>query len=74
MAGSDRYLTVRILYPGAGHTDDVLSAIGRVAAAARRFDGLVEIGAWQDSGDDRIVNISLWGVQGTRSQCHGEHA
>ncbi len=45
MTNSERYLTVRILFPKAGHADDVLSAIGKVANAARRFDGLVEIGA-----------------------------
>ncbi len=60
MTDSDRYLTVRILCPKAGHTDDILSAIGRVANAARRFSGLVEIGAWLDGETDRIVSISLW--------------
>ncbi len=60
MTNSDRYLTVRILYPKDGQTDAILSAVGKVAAAARRFDGLVEIGAWLDGENDRIVSISLW--------------
>ncbi len=60
MTNSDRYLTVRILYPKAGRTDDILASVGKVAAAARRFDGLVEIGAWLDETNDRIVSISLW--------------
>ncbi len=60
MTDSDRYLTVRILYPRAGHSDDIVAAVGKVAAAARRFDGLVEIGAWLDGENDRIVSISLW--------------
>jgi hypothetical protein len=31
-----------------------------VSAAARKLEGLVEIGAWLDEGNGRIVNISLW--------------
>lgn len=60
MTDSQRYLTVRILFPKAGCIDDILSAVGKVADAARRFDGLVEIGAWLDEKNDRIVSISLW--------------
>ncbi len=60
MTNSERYLTVRILHPKAGHTDDILSAIGKVADAARGFNGVVEIGAWLDEQNDRIVSISLW--------------
>lgn len=59
MTNSERYLTVRILFPKAGHADNMLSAIGKVANAARRFSGLVEIGAWRDEENDRIVSISL---------------
>jgi hypothetical protein len=60
MMNSERYLTIRILYPKAGRTDVVLCAVGRVAEEARRFDGLVEVGAWLDKENDRVVNISLW--------------
>ena len=55
-----RYLTIRILYPKSEHTDDILAAVKRVSGAARKFEGLVEIGAWLDKENDRIVNISLW--------------
>ena len=55
-----RYLTIRILYPRPGHTEDTLAAVRRVADAARKFEGLVEIGAWLDKESDRIVNVSLW--------------
>ena len=55
-----RYLTVRILYPKPEHTDDVLVAVKRVSDAARKFEGLVEIGAWLDKENNRLVNISLW--------------
>ena len=55
-----RYLTIRILYPKPGHTDDILAAVKIVSEAARKFVGLVEIGAWLDKENDRIVNISLW--------------
>ena len=58
--GPMRYLTIRILYPKPGHTDDILAAVRRVSEAARKFEGLVEIGAWLDKDNDRIVNISLW--------------
>jgi heme-degrading monooxygenase HmoA len=68
---SRRYLTVRILYPKPGHTGDILAAVGRVAAAARRFEGLVEIGAWLDSENDRIVNISLWESREAAGQATG---
>jgi heme-degrading monooxygenase HmoA len=69
--GSQRYLTVRILYPKPGHADDILAAVERVAAAARRFEGLVEIGAWLDSENDRIVNISLWESREAAMQATG---
>jgi hypothetical protein len=57
---SERYLTIRILYPKSGSIDGILAAVRRVSEAARKFEGLVEIGAWLDKGNDRIVNISLW--------------
>jgi len=57
---SARYLTIRILYPKSGHTDDILSTINKVSVAARKFEGLVEIGAWSDKEKEHIVNISLW--------------
>jgi hypothetical protein len=55
-----RYLTIRILYPKAEHSDDILNAVKRVSDSSREFEGLVEIGAWLDKENDRIVNISLW--------------
>ena len=55
-----RYLTIRVLYPKPGSSEDILAAVERVAEAARKFEGLVEIGAWMDKDNDRIVNISLW--------------
>jgi hypothetical protein len=58
-----RYLTIRILYPKYGHTEDILTAVEKVSDAARKFPGLVEIGAWRDAENDRIVNISLWESQ-----------
>jgi len=56
----NRYLTVRVLYPKPGRTDDILAAVKKVSEAARKCEGLVEIGAWLDKENDRIVNISLW--------------
>jgi hypothetical protein len=66
-----RYLTVRVLYPKPGSTEDILKAVEKVTVAARNFKGLVEIGAWLDKENDRIVNISLWeseeqAIQATR--------
>jgi predicted enzyme related to lactoylglutathione lyase len=58
-----RYLTIRILYPRNGCADDILTAVKNVSAEAHRFEGLVEIGAWLDKENDRIVNISLWESQ-----------
>jgi hypothetical protein len=55
-----RYLTIRILYPKPENTDDILESVKRVSNAARKFEGLVEIGAWLDKENERIVNISLW--------------
>ncbi len=63
MTESERYLTVRVLYPKPEHVDDTLAAVAKVSAAARKFEGLVEIGAWLDKANDRIVNISLWESQ-----------
>ena len=60
MAISQRYLTIRLLYPKPGRADEILAAVKRVSEAARKFEGLVEIGAWFDKENDRIVNISLW--------------
>ena len=57
---SKRYLTIRVLYPKPEKVDDIMAAVRRVSEAARIFEGLVEIGAWQDKENDRIVNISLW--------------
>ncbi len=57
---SNRYLTVRILYPKTDSSDAILAAVKRVSEAARNYEGLVEIGAWLDKENDRIVNISLW--------------
>ncbi len=59
-SGSKRYLTIRILYPKPGHAGDILAAVRRVSGEAHKFEGLVEIGAWLDEENDRIVNISLW--------------
>ncbi len=56
----ERYLTVRVLYPKRGCLADVLAAVRKVAEAARQHKGLVEIGAWLDQENDRVVNISLW--------------
>ncbi len=56
----NRYLTVRVLYPKPYRADDILAAVSEVSAAARQHEGLVEIGAWLDKENDRIVNISLW--------------
>ncbi|HTY81406.1 MAG TPA: hypothetical protein VMB24_01330 [Dehalococcoidales bacterium] len=53
-------MTIRILYPAAQHSDEILAAIKKVSEAARKYKGLVEIGAWLDLDNDRIVNISLW--------------
>ena len=55
-----RHLTIRILYPKSEHTDDILAAARKVAETARRLEGLIEIGAWLDKENERIVNISLW--------------
>jgi|GEM_PF-2135269 len=60
MANMKRYLTIRILYPKSGHGEDILAAVRQVSEAARRFKGLIEIGAWLDEKSDRIVSISLW--------------
>lgn len=57
---SKRYLTIRILYPKLSRGEDIVAAVRKVAQAARKFEGLVEIGAWLDKENDRIVNISLW--------------
>ena len=38
MTNSERYLTIRILYPMAGPTYDVLSAVEKVGEEARRDD------------------------------------
>ena len=51
---------MRVLYPKPEHTDEVLAAVKRVAETARKFEGIVEIGAWLDQENNRIVNISLW--------------
>ena len=56
----ERYLTIRILYPKPGHTTEILESVKRVSNEARKFEGLVEIGAWLDGENGRIVNISLW--------------
>ena len=55
-----RYLTIRIQYPKPGHADDILAAVKKVADAARKFEGLADIGAWLDQENNRIVNMSLW--------------
>ncbi len=55
-----RYLTLRILYPKTGSSDDILGAVKKVSEEARNHEGLVEIGAWLDKDNDRIVNMSLW--------------
>ena len=60
MSISERYLTIRILYPKPENVQDILAAVKRVSQAAREFEGLVEIGAWLDKQNERIVNISLW--------------
>jgi hypothetical protein len=45
MANLERYLTIRILYPKSGRADDILAAVKKVSEEARRFEGLIEIGA-----------------------------
>jgi hypothetical protein len=60
---SKRYLTIRILYPKPDASGNILSAVQKVADEARRHEGLVEIGAWLDKENDRIVNITLWESQ-----------
>lgn len=58
--GTKRYLTVRRLYPKPGRRDEIIAAVKKVSEAARKHEGLVEIGGWLDEANDRIVNISLW--------------
>ena len=60
MAVQRRHLTIRILYPKTENIEDILSAVKRVSQAARQFEGLVEIGAWLDKENERIVNMPLW--------------
>lgn len=65
MMGADverrpNYLTIRLLYPKPEHRDDILAAIRKVSEAAHKFNGLVDVGAWLDKENDRIVNVSLW--------------
>ncbi len=60
MVNLERYLTIRVLYPQPEHVEDVLAAVKKVSETARNFEGLVEIGAWLDKENARIVNISLW--------------
>ena len=57
---SDRYLTTWILYSNPESTEQILNAIGKVSETARKFEGLVEIGAWLDKENERIINISIW--------------
>ncbi len=54
------YLTIRVLYPRPENVNDVLSAIKKVSETARRFQGLIEVGAWLDQENRRIISISLW--------------
>ena len=68
---SMRYLTIRILYPRQEHTDDILGAVKKVSDAARRFPRLVDIGAWLDKENDRIVNISLWESEEDAAKARG---
>ncbi len=58
-----RYLTIRIHYPSEGHRDDILGVVRRVAEAACRHEGAVDIGAWLDEENDRIIAMSLWESQ-----------
>ncbi len=58
-----RYLTIRIHYPSEGHRDDILGVVRRVAEAARKHEGAVDIGAWLDADNDRIIVMSLWESQ-----------
>ena len=57
---SSRYLTIRFLYPRPEHRDDIFTAVKNIAEAAQKYDGLVEIGAWVDRANDRIINLTLW--------------
>jgi hypothetical protein len=57
---SSRYLTIRVLYPRSNYTQNILEAVRNVAEEARKFEGLIEIGAWMDKENDRIVNLTLW--------------
>lgn len=70
--GSTRYLTIRILYPKSEHRDRILEAVKKVSDVARKFEGLVDIGAWLDKENDRIVNISLWESQEDAMKATGE--
>lgn len=56
---SKRYLAIRVYSPKPEHAEDILAVVRKVAAAAREFEGLVDIGAWMDKGNDRIVIMSL---------------
>ena len=67
-----RYLTIRVLYPKSEYKDDILKSVKRVSDEARKFEGLVEIGAWLDKENDRIVNISLWESKEHASKATGE--
>jgi hypothetical protein len=55
-----RYLTIRVLYPRPGRSGQILAAVKRISDEARKYAGLVEIGAWLDSQNERIINLSLW--------------
>ena len=53
-----RHLVIH--HPKPEYVDEVLASMGRAAAAGQGVPGLVEMGPWRSTVDDRLIGFALW--------------
>jgi quinol monooxygenase YgiN len=55
-----RFLNFAIHYPKPEHVEDLLGAMYRLADAVRDVPGLLQMAAFHDELNDRILAVSIW--------------
>ena len=55
-----RYLNFAVHYPKPEHVEDLLDAMHQLADAVHDSPGLLQMAAFHDEANDRILAVSIW--------------
>ena len=57
------FIHLAVHYPKPEYAGALLASMLRVGEAARGAPGLIEIGAWRDERDGRLIGLARWETQ-----------